>query len=151
MTSIVHHTSSPNIVLIDILYHHWTLWNSWIPGIIGILGRDVAVSQHPLWNSGIPGIMGILGRDVRNTHCGIPEFRELWEFWEEMFATPPVEFQNSGNYGNFGKRYNITGPSAIPEFREFWEFWAEMTYHWAIWNSGILGILGRDVILQDSL
>ena len=151
MTIIVYHTSSPNLVLIDILYYHLTLCNLWIPGIIGILGRGLSVSQHPLLNSGIPGIMGILGRDVRNTPCGIPEFRELWEFLEEMFATPPVEFQNSGNYGNLGKRYNITGPYAIPEFRELREFWAEMTYHWALWNSGIPGIMGRDVILQDFL
>ena len=83
------------------------LWNSGIPGIMGILGRDVAVSLHPLWNSGIPGIMGILGRNV--------------------ISLGPLEFRNSGNYGNSGKRCHITGP----------------------WNSvipGIFGILGRDVI-----
>ena len=46
-----------------------------------------------------------------------------------MFATPPVEFRNSGNYGNSGKRCGFV---ARP-----------------LWNSGILGImgiLGRDVI-----
>ena len=50
--------------------------------------------------------------------------------------------------------YIITGPSGIPEFRELWEFWEEMSYHWALWNSGIpgiLGILGRDVISLGSL
>ena len=84
----------------------------------------------------------------RNTPSGISEFRE---FWEEMFATPPVEFRNSGNYGNFGKRCYITGPSGIPEFRELCEFREEMSYHWALWNSGFPGILGRDVLLQGSL
>ena len=85
-------------------------------------------------------------------------------------ATPPVEFRNSGNYGkrcgcvanpcifrnstsygNFVKRCYITGPSGIPEFRELWEFREEMSYHWALWNSGIPGILGIDVILLGSL
>ena len=55
----------------------------------------------PLWNSGIPGIMGIMGRDdislcrsygksvlhiavsLSPRTLGIPEFRELWELWEE--------------------------------------------------------------------
>ena len=63
----------------------------------------------------------------RYTPCGIPEFRELWELWEEMWLC----------------RYT---PCGIPEFREFWE---EMLYHWALWNSGIpgiMGFLGRDVI-----
>ena len=66
----------------------------------------------------------------RSTPCGIPEFRELWEFWEEMWLC----------------RYT---PCGIPEFRELWEFWEVMLYHWALWNSGIpgiMGILGRDVI-----
>ena len=84
-------------------------------------------------------------------------------------ATTPVEFRNSGNYGNYGKRCRcvatppvefgnsgnpgkrcyITGPSGIPEFLELCEIWEEMSYHWALWNSGIpgiMGILGRDVI-----
>ena len=103
------------------------LWNSGIPGIMGILGRDVAVSLHPLWNSGIPGIMGILGSDV--------------------ISLGPLEFRNSGNYGNSGKRCHITGPSGIPEFLEFWEFWEEMLYYWALWNSGIpenFVILGKE-------
>ena len=95
------------------------LWNSGIPGIMGIMGRDVAVSLHPLWNS---GILGILGRDVislgplefRNSwnyvksgkRChitgpsGIPEFLELWEFWEEMLYHWALWI--SGIPGNFG-------------------------------------------------
>ena len=111
---------------------------------MGILGRDVAVSQHPLWNSGIPGIIGILGRDVRNTPCGIPEFRELWEFWEEMLyhwalwnsgipgimgilgrdviSLGHLEFRNSGNSG---KRCYITGLSGILEFQKILKFWEE--------------------------
>ena len=49
---------------------------------------------------------------------GIPEFRELWEFWEEMRLC----------------RYT---PCGIPEF------WEEMLYHWAIWNSGNSGNYGN--------
>ena len=63
-----------------------------------------------------------------STPCGIPEFRELWELWEEMWLC----------------RYT---PCGISEFRELWEFWEVMLYHWALWNSGIpgiTGILGRD-------
>ena len=75
--------------------------------------------------------MGILGRDVAvSLPCGILEFQEIWEIWEEMWLC-----RNT--------------PSGIPEFRELWEFWEEMLYHWALWNSGIpgiMGILGRDVI-----
>ena len=100
------------------------LWNSGIPGTMGILGRDVTMSLHPLRNSGILGMIGILGRDV-------PVSLHPW---------------NSGIPGIvriMGRDVISQGPL---EFRELCEFWGEMSYHWSLWNSGILGILGRDVI-----
>ena len=103
----------------------------------------------PLWNSGIPGNLGILGSDVAEPPLfwwlwlhpsGIPEFREIWEFWEEMSlsrhysggcgCTPLWNSGIPGNLGILGRDVaEPSGPSGIPEFREIWEFWEEMSHH----------------------
>ena len=59
----------------------------------------------PLWNSGIPGNLGILGRDVAEP----PHLMWLWLY-------TPLEFRNSGKYGNSGKRCHITALGPL-EFR----------------------------------
>ena len=92
------------------------LWSSGILGNMGILGRDVA--EHTPVEFRNSGKFGNYKRDVAATPhvavavhpCGIPEFREIWEFWEEMWLS----------------RHTSSGcgctPPGISEMREIWEF-----------------------------
>ena len=96
--------------------------------------------------------------------CGIPEFREIWEFWEEMWLSRHTScgcgctpLWNSGIPGNMG----ILGRDVISLH---WALWNSgipgnmgilgrdvTSLHWALWNSGIPGIMGRDVMLTHPL
>ena len=119
-------------------------WDSGIPGIVGIMGRNVAVSLNltvefrnslvmgimvrdftmslPLWYSRIMEIMGVnVIYHWVLLNSGIPG--NMGIIGRDAISLGPLEFGNySRNYGNYGKRCHITGLSGIiVEFPELWE------------------------------